>query len=231
MSPYLITSIVFGILFVIVYFYVSLPKTIYMPTTEGVQESVEVRKKRAEAIKSKQWMIGVGGVIGLCLLSYFVIWISGPAKRVHAALYPSATPTITNTATITPTRTSTPTPRISPTSRMIDSLQAMSTLTGQPTGPTGTAKPAELKPSGSSGGSVTIIQTRVVIQTRIVYVTQFVVMTVPVTVIVTNTPVATVTVANTATITPTIETATPTVTVTSTSTLTSTPTQTETPVP
>jgi hypothetical protein len=235
MNPYLLTSIIFGAILCVVYVFVSLPRTIYLPSVEGVQETVETKKKKAQAIRSRTFILGVGGTIGACLLTMFVIWASGPVKIVYAAFNPSATPTITNTPTSTPTRTSTPTPRSSPTSRLIGSLEAMTTLTGQ--GPTGTARPGLLAPSsGGGGGSITIIQTRVVIQvqTRIVYVTQFVVMTVPVTVIVTvtHTPLITATVDNTATLTPTL-TVTATVAASSTPTPTVTPsaTQTETPTP
>jgi hypothetical protein len=236
MSPYLITMIVFGVLLGGVYMFLSVPRTVYLPTVEGVQEDAEARKKKAAKVRSRQFVFGVGGVVGLCLLTMFGIWISGPATKVYAALNPSATPTVTNTstATLTPTITSTPTasntPRATATSKLIGTLQAMSSLTASAPGGTPTRTPRGL-PTSSGGGAVSIRNVPVtVISTRLVQVTQVVYLyiNVPVTVVVTATPTYTPTATGFPTETPT-ETATATATVSETPTETPTPTFTPTP--
>lgn len=92
MSPYLGISIVFGILMCLAWFITKLPTTIYLPVTEGVQEDVETRKKKAQKIRSKRFVYGVGGVFVLCLLSYAMVALATPAQKVYGALWPSRRP-------------------------------------------------------------------------------------------------------------------------------------------
>lgn len=221
MNPYIITIIAFSVLLGIVYMFVSAQRTIYLPTVEGVQEDVETRKKRAQRIRSRQFIFGIGGVVGACFLTMFIIWFSGPVKKVYAVFNPTATPTITNTPTTTPTRTPTSTPRYTPTSLTLKPLSTVS--------PTQT-----FTTSGGGGGIITVYRTVVVVQTHIVPMTQiiYVNITVPVTVIVTNTPVSTAINTDTPTATLTItQTPTATHTPTETQTPTATHTPTETPTP
>ena len=116
MNPYLITAIVFGVILCVVYVVVTYAqRTVYLPVIDGAQETVEDRKKRAEKKRSRMFVFGIGGTFGLCLLTMFIIWASGPAKIVYAAFNPTATPTVTFTPTVTSTPTVTRTPTASPT--------------------------------------------------------------------------------------------------------------------
>lgn len=218
MNPYLLTSIIFTIIIGIAWLVVKLKNsTIYLPNmTESATEDVALRKEKADKIRSKNFVIGVGGTFGLCIAAYALIAMSGPVKKVYGVFYPSSTPTRTNTPTVTPTRTPTRTPRISPTPLFASTLTAQATR----------GAPTSIIPTGSSGGSssVVIVQTRVVVYTRIAVVTQIVY--VVQTVIVTETPVPLY--SDTPSMTPT---ATSTYTETPSSTTTFTPTTTETPVP
>ena len=226
MSPYITASLIFGLLLCIVYFFLSLPRTIYLPMQEGgAQEDVEARKKRAQKIRSKQFVFGIGGVISMCIFTYLMIALATPAQKVYGALWPSPTPTATNTPTATPTRTASPTPRPITTSKLF------ATLTAYAVTPSATNQPSSFVPSqgGSGGGAsyVTVIQTRVVniIQTRIVnvyatqmvYVPMTVVVTATFTPVISETPSQTPTATETPSATPTL-TETPTVTVTHTET-------------
>jgi hypothetical protein len=210
MNPYMITMIVFGVVLGVVWLIVGKPSTVYLPTVEGVQEDVETRKKRAQKVRSRRFVFGIGGTFGLCLLTMLGIWLSGPVTTVYGAFHPSATPTITSTATSTPTRLPTRTQSITPTSKMLGTLSAMSTLTAQTSQP-GNGTPT-FKPSGNTPvvpirvySTVVVINTRIV--TKVVYVT----------VVVTATPIPSIV----GTVTPS---ETPTATFTPTETPTSTPT-------
>lgn len=224
MNPYLSTSLVFGLLLCIVYFFLSLKPTIYLDASQVPNETPEQRKARGEKQRSKRFVFGIGGVIGLCLVSYLMIAMASPAKKVYAALWPSMTPTASNTPTSTPTRTPSPTPRATGTSKLFATLTAYAVTPSA----SATNGPSAFVPSAGGGGSVTVIQTRIVqvIQTRVVYATQLIY--VPMTVIVTATPTLFST--ETPTVTPSA-TFTATYTETSTATPTASPTHTETPTP
>jgi hypothetical protein len=213
---YIIVTLVFGTLLVIVWFvFGKLKPTVYLnkvgDNAAAVSNDIEASKKQVEKIRARRFVVGIGGTFALCIVSYLLIAAAGPAKKVQAALWPTATPTATNTPTITPTRTPTNTPRVSPTPNLGRTQTAIA-KTGSPT----TTK--TIAPSGSGGSSITVIQTRIVVITKVVYVAQTVV------VIASNTPIVSETPSQTPTITSTL-------TETPTATVTFTPTETETPTP
>jgi hypothetical protein len=219
---YQIATIISCVLFPIVgWLALSLAKrTIYRPITsdEGQVRDEQAARDEVRASREK----GVRKIFTYYAVFVSILFLlaalSGPAKKVQAALWPTATPTVTNTRTptITPTRTNTP--RASNTPKENNFL---TTISGTGT-ITGTVLPSTLVPSGG-GGSVVIVQTRIVVQTRIAPVTQIVYYPVTVIVTITNTPLPS---SETATITPTY-----TATQTATPTITFTPTETETPTP
>jgi hypothetical protein len=234
MSPYIIASIIFGLLLCVVYFFLSLKPTVYIDAAEVPNETPGQRKERGEKKRSRSFVFGIGGTVGLCLVTYAMIALASPAQKVYGALWPSATPTVTNTATSTPTRTPTATPRNSPTPRAAVTSGMFASLTKAAGQPTATPGPQSFIPRNSGGGSVTIIQTRIVqvIQTRIVPIIQTHLVYVPMTVVVTATFTPEVSATPTLTHTPTLTpsaTHTPTETITATFTPSSTPTETATP--
>lgn len=213
---YLIVTLVFGTLLMIAWFvFGKLKPTVYLnkvgENAAAVSNDIEASKKKVEQIRSRRFVFSIGGVFALCILSYALIALAGPAGKVQAALWPSPTPTASNTPTITPTRTPTNTPRVSSTPNQGRTQTAIA-KTGSPT-PTKT-----IAPSGSGSSSVTVIQTRLVVVTKIVYVAQTVFVTITNTPIYTETPSQTPTITSTATETPT-------------PTPTFPPTETETPTP
>lgn len=210
-------------------------RTIYRPVTsaEGQQRDEEAEREKVKDIREKsvRKIFGIYAVIAGAL--FVIAFIRVPAQKVSAALWPSATPTVTNTSTPTNTPTATRTLLPSKTATAGDVHNFLTTIAGTP-GPlpdkTPTKAASSVIPSGG-GSTITIVQTRVVIQvqTRVVY--QYV----PVTVIVTatNTPLPSFTPAtSTETFTPTpTGTATETPSPTFTPTITFTPTETETAIP
>jgi hypothetical protein len=218
---YIIASIIFGALLVIVWFvFGKLKPTVYLnkvgENAAVVSSDIEASKKQVEKIRSRRFVVGIGAVFGMCLLTYLLLAAAGPAKKVQAALWPTSTPTASNTPTVTPTRTPTNTPRFSPTPNIARTQTAIA-RTGSPT-PTKTIAPSS--GSGGGGNTITIIHTRLVIITRVIHVAQTVI------VIASNTPLVSVTPSLTPAIAPTS-----TITETPTSTVTFTPTETETPTP
>lgn len=172
-------------------------------------------------------------------LLFALAWLAEPVRKVKAALFATATPTVTITPSPTVTRTpsNTPTPSRTPTLTAQGGSAAnfLTTIAG---GSAGTSAPGQgnLTPSGSLpvGGNTNTIVTRVVVQTKIVNVNvyQTLIYYVPITVVVTATftplpPLASDT--PTQTFTPTATASSSTATLTETPT--PTPTHTETPTP
>ncbi len=212
-------------------------RTIYRPieSTEGAQRDEQGERDKVKLIREKG-VKRLGTIYGVIVLVLFTVaWLAEPAQKVKAALWPTATPTLTVTPSPTVTRTpsNTPTPSKTPTGTQAGGSASnfLTTIAGVNSTPGhGTPTAVSYIPSGgnsSGGGNTTTIVTRVVIQTKIVPVYQTLIYYVPVTVIVTQTftPLPAL-----VTDTPT-QTASPTATVTPTQTETPTPTQTFTPTP
>jgi hypothetical protein len=204
-------------------------RTIYRPISseEGAQ-----RDEQAERDKVKQ--IRVDGVtrigkiyLGIVIAMFAIAALSEPAQKVQAALWPTATPTLTLTPTPTATRppTNTPTPSRTPSPTLVGDLGSSpgNFLTSIAGGGTPFQTSTPFLPSGGGSSSVTIIRTVIVPQTQIVQV--------PVTVIVPQTVIVVVTATNTPLPSPTPESPTQTVTATATLTPSPTSTPTETPIP
>lgn len=192
-------------------------RTIYRPIApeEGLQRDEQGERDKVKAIREKS-VKRTFSIYGLVVSLFVMAALAEPAQKVKAALWPTATPTLT----VTPSPTITRTPSLTP----LASRTPTVAVTGASPSPTIT-----LIPSGSvpGGNSVSVIVTRVVVQvqTRIVPVYMTVINYVPITVVVTvtETPPPTATVdlfSHTPTASPTL-----------TPTITPTPTFTETPTP
>lgn len=230
MSPYVIAFIIFGALGLGVMWLMTwlTKRTVYKairPEEGGVRDEQAARDE-VKNLRLKQIYKLLGVYLFLCIATFAIIAATPTVKKVHAALNPTATPTVTNTRRPTATRTASPTPRFTNTPRVTE-IVGTATLR-KPSSSGGT--------SGGSGGSQYIYVTRVVnrIATVIVYRTSVVYVNVYQTVIVT--PTFTPLIPPPPTATPTLtETPSPTATETATSTATETPsptpTFTETPMP
>lgn len=208
-----------------------LKRTIYRPiaSDEGIQRDEQAERDKVKAIREqgvkKVFMIYAAVV----LMLFGIAFLAEPVKKVHAALWPTATPTLTNTPIPTATRTpsNTPTASRTPTSTQPGDGAANFLTTVADVNTTGTppaTRTAFLPSGGSSGGNtVTIIQTRIVVQVQTQIVTVPQIHYVPITVIVTAT--------NTPLPSPTPESPTETATYTVTPSATQTTTPTETPTP
>lgn len=206
-------------------------RTIYYAAApeEGAKQDEGTKRERVKALREKNLkrLFMVYGVIVLVL--YGLALVAEPAKKVQAALWPTATPTQTFTPSPTITRTPSRTPAASrtPTVSKTGTSGAGNFLTTIAGGTPGS-------PTATQGGGV-VIQTRVVSvpmtvivkQTQVVIVTvvNYVVQTMPVTVVV----IATNTTVDTPPPTATVVTATPSLTYTVTVSPSPTPTATWTP--
>lgn len=215
-------------------------RTIYRPITsdEGVARDEQAERDKVKAIREqgvRKTFISYAVIVAALFL---IAALTEPYKKVYAALNP---PTATNTPTATSTRppTFTPTPTSATTTptgeggaNFLTSIADAGTYTPFPT------RTPFLPPSGggSGGGTITIIQTRIVPVVTVVQVTKIVPHYIPVTVV--NTVQVPVTVVVTATPLPPLPPASPTPTFTASPTFTATletpsptPTFTETPNP
>lgn len=234
MMAYCISFVVFGLLFGGAWLFTRLPRTIYLPNMhEGATEDQEIRKKRAAQMLARQNLLINGSLFALFILTLLIIALAEPARKVQAALWPTVTPTASNTPT--PTRTPTPRPTRTPTptsgTEGGNFLTSLASGTGTPASggkPTATRMSGSFFPSGGGGGSggsstITIVQTRIVVVTQMVYIPMTVLVTyIPASATVTHTPTATATATQTET---------PTATATASETPTPTHTPTETPTP
>lgn len=114
LSPYLIASIVLGVLGMIVWFWLRRPYTHWEPIAADHnphdQDEEEMRNK-ARAAKVGRLKFGCIGWFILAAIVYVSLAMAKPVKIVYAALHASPTPTVTLTPTPTNTPRFTPTPR------------------------------------------------------------------------------------------------------------------------
>lgn len=208
-------------------------RTVYtaIASDDGMQRDEQAERDRVKAQKETSVKRVAYIYLGIVVTLFISAYLVEPVGKVRAALWPTATPTVTITPspTITRTPSSTPTPSGTPADGASNFL---TTIAGNVSGTPGTPmRTPTLPPSGGGGGVVVV--TRIVIQTRIVtsIAYQTVVYIVPMTVIVTPTftPLPTATTGMPSETLPPSATNTP--TPTPTWTFTPTPTYTETPTP